>query len=336
MKVGFLFFMTLLLPLIVFSQFGILKNSDTIAKVATKNYCNSKFIQKIEVKYECDPVLISGFRYNNGIIYIDTCYPTSTGGVEVDPIWSSEKSGYATLPITFPSETDPVWSADKPNYVTSIWIGTQGYLTSFAEADPAWSIDKPGYATTLSLAGKADVSHTQAISTITDLQTNLNAKQATLVSGTNIKTINGSTILGSGDVTISGGGNGYALHFQCLTSSMASATTYYIGCEPFAATTTQTIPKVKVVKTGTIKAAFIEFRRTNGTYTSGNLVVSINVDNVATQLGSVANFNTPQTFSSTALNIAVTAGQVLQIKVLTPTLSVAGTACFVSGHIYIE
>lgn len=35
-------------------------------------------------------------------------------------------------------------------------------------------------------------------------QTALNAKQATLVSGTNIKTINGSSVLGSGDIAISG------------------------------------------------------------------------------------------------------------------------------------
>jgi hypothetical protein len=38
----------------------------------------------------------------------------------------------------------------------------------------------------------------------TDLQTALNAKQDTLVSGTNIKTINSTSLLGSGDITISG------------------------------------------------------------------------------------------------------------------------------------
>jgi len=38
-------------------------------------------------------------------------------------------------------------------------------------------------------------------------QTALNAKQATLVSATNIKTINGASILGSGDMIITGGGN---------------------------------------------------------------------------------------------------------------------------------
>lgn len=40
------------------------------------------------------------------------------------------------------------------------------------------------------------------------MDTALGGKQATLVSGTNIKTINGSTLLGSGDLTISGGGGG--------------------------------------------------------------------------------------------------------------------------------
>jgi hypothetical protein len=44
----------------------------------------------------------------------------------------------------------------------------------------------------------------KAVSTAT--QTALNAKQDTLVSGTNIKTINNESILGSGNITISGGG----------------------------------------------------------------------------------------------------------------------------------
>jgi len=47
---------------------------------------------------------------------------------------------------------------------------------------------------------------TGTLSSQTDLNTALNGKQATLVSGTNIKTINGSSVLGSGDLTISGGG----------------------------------------------------------------------------------------------------------------------------------
>ena len=42
---------------------------------------------------------------------------------------------------------------------------------------------------------------TGTLSAQTDLQSALNAKQDTLVSGTNIKTVNGSSLVGSGDVT---------------------------------------------------------------------------------------------------------------------------------------
>lgn len=44
---------------------------------------------------------------------------------------------------------------------------------------------------------------------LNDLNTRVNGKQATLVSGTNIKTINNESILGSGNITIQGGGSSY-------------------------------------------------------------------------------------------------------------------------------
>lgn len=51
-------------------------------------------------------------------------------------------------------------------------------------------------------------------------QTALDAKQATLVSATNIKTINGNSLLGSGDLVISGGGgSGITRSIVSLTSS---------------------------------------------------------------------------------------------------------------------
>lgn len=46
----------------------------------------------------------------------------------------------------------------------------------------------------------------QAISTVTNLQNTLNSKQDVLVSAVNIKTINGTSVLGSGDLTVAGGG----------------------------------------------------------------------------------------------------------------------------------
>jgi len=53
------------------------------------------------------------------------------------------------------------------------------------------------------LLARANHTGVQAISTVTDLQTTLDDKQDELVSGTNIKTINGASVLGSGDLVVS-------------------------------------------------------------------------------------------------------------------------------------
>lgn len=55
------------------------------------------------------------------------------------------------------------------------------------------------------LAGR-NAANQHPISSITDLQSTLDGKQATLVSGTNIKTINGISVLGGGNIEVSGGG----------------------------------------------------------------------------------------------------------------------------------
>lgn len=62
------------------------------------------------------------------------------------------------------------------------------------------------------LDGKAESSHAHTIGDVTGLQTALDGKQDALVSGANIKTINGNSLLGSGDLTISGGGGGVTDH----------------------------------------------------------------------------------------------------------------------------
>lgn len=50
--------------------------------------------------------------------------------------------------------------------------------------------------------------HSHVVSDVTDLQDELDAKQATLVNQVNIKSINGVSLLGAGNMTISGGGGG--------------------------------------------------------------------------------------------------------------------------------
>lgn len=52
---------------------------------------------------------------------------------------------------------------------------------------------------------------TGTLSSQTDLQSALNGKQATLVSGSNIKTVNGNSIVGSGNVVVSGADKDFAV-----------------------------------------------------------------------------------------------------------------------------
>ena len=90
------------------------------------------------------------------------------------------------------------------------------YLTSIPEEYVTDSeLSAKGYATTSQLSSKLDVStyNSEKANFATKDELNskadasaLSTKQDTLVSGTNIKTINGNSLLGEGDITIQGGG----------------------------------------------------------------------------------------------------------------------------------
>ena len=82
-------------------------------------------------------------------------------------------------------------------------VTDHGALTGLADDDhPQYHTDARGD------ARYSQLGHGHAISDVAGLQTALDGKQDTLVSGTNIKTINGNSLLGSGDITISSGGGG--------------------------------------------------------------------------------------------------------------------------------
>jgi len=68
-------------------------------------------------------------------------------------------------------------------------------------------------AATVSTGGALEDPTAIPMANISGLSSALAAKQDTLVSGTNIKTINGGSILGSGDLVITGFTNGKAYFF---------------------------------------------------------------------------------------------------------------------------
>jgi hypothetical protein len=77
-------------------------------------------------------------------------------------------------------------------------------------------INDSGFITSSALTGYATESY---------VTTELESKQNTLISGSNIKTINGQSLLGGGNITISGEGGGSALVYGQFTDNTVALTT---------------------------------------------------------------------------------------------------------------
>jgi len=84
-------------------------------------------------------------------------------------------------------------------YATQAFVTSQGYITNVITALGYTPENQANKKTTLADNSDTFYPSQKAVKTAVD------AKQDTLVSGTNIKTINGNAVLGSGDLTISAG-----------------------------------------------------------------------------------------------------------------------------------
>jgi hypothetical protein len=100
--------------------------------------------------------------------------------------------------------------ADSTNWVDDSAVAyTEATLRTFLRENTGFSPASGG-------SGAEWGGITGTLSTQTDLQSELDDKQDTLVSGTNIKTINGTSVLGSGDLAVGGGSGTSGYHMQLL------------------------------------------------------------------------------------------------------------------------
>ena len=161
------------------------------------------------------------------------------------------------------SDTGTTWVlSDDDSTLLASWIELN-YPTA-----PVTSVNGKTGAVTLSAAdvGAAATSHSHAQSDITNLVSDLSGKQATLVSGTNLKTVNGSTLLGSGDLIVSGGSslainpgyrtNYYYSAFPCIAPGVLSLANNRIHYIPFQVTESVTFTRIGINVT-TLQAASV-------------------------------------------------------------------------------
>ena len=133
-----------------------------------------------------------------------------------------------------------------------------------------------------------------------------------------------------------GGIAGYTLHVQALTSSPADGVTVYFGQMPKAPITTANINKVFIPKSGTIKRAQIYcYSGTAGTAENWSLNIRLNntTDTLIETIGASAS---ERIFNNESLNIAVVAGDYIEIKSVQPTWVTNPLTTIYGGYVYIE
>jgi hypothetical protein len=119
---------------------------------------------------------------------------------ETDPVWTAEKSGYATgTPLYVFTESDPVWSSEKSGYAT----GTPLY--AYTETDPVWLAEKAGYATGTPLYVEVDPIWTAASNDIQSQISHLDTAKVSKAGDTMTGPLIISNSLTVGDLTAATG-----------------------------------------------------------------------------------------------------------------------------------
>jgi hypothetical protein len=129
---------------------------------------------------------------------------------------------------------------------------------------------------------------------------------------------------------------GYALMLGALAGALTGGQTIYFGHPSRAAAGTAAIHRIYIPQSGTIKSVYIiSASATAGT--SESWTMSVRLNNASnTSIGSVSAATTTRVWSGTGLNIAVVAGDYVEITTTNPSWATAPGSTSWYGTIYIQ
>lgn len=129
---------------------------------------------------------------------------------------------------------------------------------------------------------------------------------------------------------------GYALMLGALAGALTGGGTIYFGHPSRAAAGTAAIHRIYIPQSGTIKSVYIiSASATAGT--SESWTMSVRLNNASnTSIGSVSAATTTRVWSGTGLNIAVVAGDYVEITTTNPSWATAPGSTSWYGTIYIQ
>jgi hypothetical protein len=164
------------------------------------------------------------------------------------------------------------------------------------------------------------------------IQTQFNGTQEKLVSGTNIKTVNSTSLLGSGNVAVAAQDSISLINNTAVT--LGTSTTSYISFCAFTTNSAEASRQIIVPIAGTIRNLYV---LTSTTQSANNSQVCTVRKNAAdtTMVATIAASAAAGTFTDTTNTVSVAAGDKLSLKVQNNAAS--GTAAqIVSVAIIIE
>jgi hypothetical protein len=133
-----------------------------------------------------------------------------------------------------------------------------------------------------------------------------------------------------------GGGSGYSINVQALTSSPVDSQTVYFGMLPKVPVTTANISKVYIRKAGTIKIAEIYcYSGTAGNNQAWSLYIRKN-NTTDYLIATVSLATNERVFSNASLNIPMLVGDYFEIKGVQPAWAVNPATTIYGGYVYLE